>query len=1039
MNKQPMISVIVSNLTTEGKLHRCINSLIKQTYKNIEILAIIKKTEDKLKKILEGYRRDYSFIKILDTQKDDLEGKVYAIEKSKGEYFTFLNGSDYLGVDYLRVIVKEISETKADIIAADSMDVLEDNEGLYYPHNMLNQIKWKLKGSEAIDLLIGQRGLDEAWIHLWNKVYAKELWNKTKDLLKWIEGGDKTVFYEELLLSATLFSKAEYVTNVHHNYYFHEKNKSKEEKKKSSIDLVLKEKEQIKEGFNSLEMILKNGDNWSRNSRNWERWREYEFLQLIERVECDNDLKPEEKKHLKDRLEKLINQEEIEPCDFDRNFCGRGVKWKYFELYNMIKEAIASEECQVVSFDVFDTLLMRPFFSPTDLFHLLDCYINELVPSTDYLVFTNIRIRAEELARTRKRIDDPSWEDVTLDEIYTEVEKICPKLKPFIPTIKEKEIALELKYCNARESGKELVECAIACGKRVICTSDMYLPTDVIKKLLKNSGYEGIDYVYASCDIGLTKGSGNLFDYVIKKEKVDSPINIVHIGDNWISDVENAKAKKIKSFHLPKTIDMFCNLNTGIYSGKYFYRIFNEQKGYVSSNAAMEMWGFRCMLAVVANKIFDNPFVFFDFDSDFNADAYFIGYLGLGMHTYAIADWLLHETEKNKYSNLNFMARDGYLPFNAFQSLNSIYNLETKTYYLWLSRKAILPLMVKNEIDFYGLYNTFNLGSLSPKKFLKIVTPIVDKTKVKVAEEICKQYKIPFGRNFGTIESLMDFAGLFFSEFYSKELAEEYRTKFAAFLDTKFSGKSATFDIGYSGRCESILQKNFGYDITAHYIHITNDRSFGRADKSGIEIETLYPASPFISAIIREQFMSEMSPSCLEYGTNAQSGCFEPVFEKKYEINIQTWFVTNTMQQAALEFVDDMVKIFGTDIKYLAYRYCDACLPFEYYLHYSSDADKSLFRGTLFEDDMGMGNHKSFADFWDQELNRWGADTKTIVRRVEINYDSYPFFKRWCLIIGADWGEGKRRIAKKLSSKPLLLNLLRKSYHISRKIYRIRK
>ena len=61
---------------------------------------------------------------------------------------------------------------------------------------------------------------------------------------------------------------------------------------------------------------------------------------------------------------------------------------------------------------------------------------------------------------------------------------------------------------------------------------------------------------------------------------------------------------------------------------------------------AYNQFGIRCMCAIVANKFFDNPFLGFDENTDFNIDPYFIGYFALGMHNFAIAYWLLQNAKE---------------------------------------------------------------------------------------------------------------------------------------------------------------------------------------------------------------------------------------------------------------------------------------------------------------------------------------------------------------------------------------------------------
>ena len=60
---------------------------------------------------------------------------------------------------------------------------------------------------------------------------------------------------------------------------------------------------------------------------------------------------------------------------------------------------------------------------------------------------------------------------------------------------------------------------ALALGKKVICVSDMYLPKDVIEKILEKNGYNELSNVYVSSELKITKAHKDLFKYVLEKER----------------------------------------------------------------------------------------------------------------------------------------------------------------------------------------------------------------------------------------------------------------------------------------------------------------------------------------------------------------------------------------------------------------------------------------------------------------------------------------------------------------------------------------
>jgi predicted HAD superfamily hydrolase len=191
----------------------------------------------------------------------------------------------------------------------------------------------------------------------------------------------------------------------------------------------------------------------------------------------------------------------------------------------------------------------------------------------------------------------------------------------------------------------------------------MYLPKEFIEKVLAKNGYTGYSRLYLSSDTFTTKSTGKMYEQVVKELKIE-PSEMVHIGDNYESDICVPKNLGINSMWLPRTVNVMIdskltNHLTSMYLDKFPFWNDNE--------AGIEFIGIRSMIAVCANKYFDNPFRTFNKETDFNADPYLIGYYAMGMYMFSVTKWLLENTKNKDYKNLVFMARDGYLPMEAYK------------------------------------------------------------------------------------------------------------------------------------------------------------------------------------------------------------------------------------------------------------------------------------------------------------------------------------------------------------------------------------
>lgn len=318
-----------------------------------------------------------------------------------------------------------------------------------------------------------------------------------------------------------------------------------------------------------------------------------------------------------------------------------GINFSIVKKYKKQKINICEEikKHDIISFDIFDTLLVRPYAKPTDLFrHMEKLY--------KIKGFYKKRIRAEESARY-KHID---FEDITLEQIYEEIED---KYKPF----KEKEMELEERILTVHKENKKLYDYALNIGKKIIIASDMYLPKDFIEKILIKNGYTNYHKIYLSSDLKLSKASGNLYKYIIDDLKI-KPSSMLHIGDNYHSDYENAKLYEIDAYFSEKIIDILLQNN-------------------IRARKLLEMHPNNISVSIMLGLLSFNRF-----NKDFNYWNNF-GFLYGGPSVFAFMNWLKKEVIKDKIKTVLFVARDGW----TLQKVFDLIKPETiETFYIYANR-----------------------------------------------------------------------------------------------------------------------------------------------------------------------------------------------------------------------------------------------------------------------------------------------------------------------------------------------------------------
>ena len=203
---------------------------------------------------------------------------------------------------------------------------------------------------------------------------------------------------------------------------------------------------------------------------------------------------------------------------------------------NDIKNIISSDEIKIISFDIFDTLLVRPSVKPKDIFYLL----NGVQIGGQNINFAKLRMNAEEALNDSYATIEQIWDSIgENNKVFSNED---------IKLLMCKELELEKQMLTVRNDVYEVYKYAVSLGKRIIATSDMYIPSNILKDILTSKGYNNIKEVYVSCEAKKRKDEGKLFEYVIEKEKIVDPSSMVHIGDNFYSDYKIPIEKELRHY-----------------------------------------------------------------------------------------------------------------------------------------------------------------------------------------------------------------------------------------------------------------------------------------------------------------------------------------------------------------------------------------------------------------------------------------------------------------------------------------------------------
>ena len=128
------ITVIVPVYNVENYLNKCLDSLINQTYKNLEIIVINDGSTDNSGKICQEYaQKDNRIIYFEKENGGQSEARNMGLDRMTGSYVTFVDSDDWVEPDYVEVLYNKLIEYQADI-AVGNYYSYNEQEGIFYFH-----------------------------------------------------------------------------------------------------------------------------------------------------------------------------------------------------------------------------------------------------------------------------------------------------------------------------------------------------------------------------------------------------------------------------------------------------------------------------------------------------------------------------------------------------------------------------------------------------------------------------------------------------------------------------------------------------------------------------------------------------------------------------------------------------------------------------------------------------------------------------------------------------------------------------------------
>jgi HAD superfamily hydrolase (TIGR01549 family) len=329
------------------------------------------------------------------------------------------------------------------------------------------------------------------------------------------------------------------------------------------------------------------------------------------------------------------------------------------------------EKSSIVSFDVFDTLISRSYYFPTDVFAFCEAEARQ-VTNGKVKNFRNNRMLAEKKTREAQFLKDGKQEVSTL-EVYDELARVYDLNQSEKKDLLDLELASEFRVSVRRDIGWAMYKYAKKLGKEIIAISDTTHTLEFITSLLNKSGYNEFTKIYVSSEAGFRKHEGELYDCVANDLNIDRK-DILHIGDNIKGDHQSAKTKGLQSYRIPRASE---NLE----KAQGFTPLIQQLKlGKTEFDSVL--------FSLIARNYFDSPTPQIKPKTLFNGESFNLGFSALGPVISGFATWIYKEAINSGITDIYFLSRDGLIAKKVFDALFSEVPNTPKTHYIYASRRA---------------------------------------------------------------------------------------------------------------------------------------------------------------------------------------------------------------------------------------------------------------------------------------------------------------------------------------------------------------
>jgi len=604
----------------------------------------------------------------------------------------------------------------------------------------------------------------------------------------------------------------------------------------------------------------------------------------------------------------------ILPADGTQSLHSEGERnWHaYFSAPLAHKIGLAALDAELVSFDVFDTLVWRPFLEPAGA----RAYLGWLVERRHGLAgFAALRARAEHALYLRRGCD------ATLADIYTELAR-RPELRGMpMAALQALELDTEQRLLRSRPAVVGAAQALAHDGKRVIAVSDMYLAVDDLRRVLPSATSEPIQAIHVSCANGWRKDGGEVWRRLPELEGV-RPQRWLHVGDNEHADVQLPQAMgyihPVHALRSSALLDLVPAL-----------------RGLRPDTTQRERWQDQLWLGLLANHcnaLADAHPEAFGAQLKLEAPET-LGYLVLGPLLLDYATWLARLAGERGVRRILFLSREGHLLLQVFQRMqHAVPGLAgIHANYFLASRRAVHAAALRSIEDLHGVFAAPYTGPLDELIRARLGAPMATALAGQLTRTtLDKEVFLPEMRT-QLVELLRPCAAAIL------EVARAERETYLEYCSNAgVDTATMVADIGYAASIQQGLMRLTGQPLGGAYLAL-------KAAADQVTTQQGWACARFHNA--RDVEAGEDSPVMrhhllLEAMLTAPQGQFSHFARKAgapvpvYATNgmpAADWQVIERIHAGCLRFVDDACEVVGADAIELSFDRSHVQVPLHCY------------------------------------------------------------------------------------------------------------